>query len=56
MGECILAPRFRDFGDRKAILDIGPNDPRFDTAEECDPSSIVNGGPGVPTLRPEGKK
>jgi hypothetical protein len=56
MGECTLTPRFGDFGDRRAIIDIGPNNPRFDTAEESDPGSIINGGSGVPTLKPEGKR
>lgn len=56
MGECTLTPHFGDFGDRKAILDIGPNYPRFDTKDEADPGSIINGGPGVPVMTPEGKR
>jgi len=56
MGECTFTPRFGDFGDRKHILDIGPNYPRFDTKEESDSGSIVNGGPGIPVIRGEGKR
>lgn len=56
MGECTITPRFGDFGDRKAILDIGPNNPRFDLREESDPGSIINGGSGVPVLKPEIKR
>ncbi len=56
MGECTFTPRFGDFGDRKHILDIGPTWPRFDLPEESDPGSLVNGGSGVPTLKPEGKR
>ena len=56
MGECTFTPRFGDFGDRKHILDIGPNYPRFDTKEESDSGSIINGGPGVPVVRTEGKR
>lgn len=56
MGECTFTPRFGDFGDRKHILDIAANNPTFDTADEADAGSIVNGGPGVPTSnKPEGK-
>lgn len=56
MGECTLTPRFGDFGDRKHILDIPRNDIRFDTKEESDSGSIINGGPGVPVLKDEGKR
>jgi hypothetical protein len=56
MGECTLIPRFGDFGDRKAILDIGPTWPRFDTAEEGDAGSIINGGPGTPELKGGGPR
>jgi len=56
MSEITITPRFGDFGDRKHILDIGPNYPRFDTKEESDSGSIVNGGPGIPVIRGEGKR
>lgn len=56
MGECQFKPHFGDFGDRHYILDIGQNYPRFDTEEEADSGSIINGGPGVPVVRTEGKK
>ena len=42
MGECFIwRPATGEI-----ILDIGPNDPTFDTVEEADPLSVINGGPG----------
>lgn len=55
MGECQFWITLPD-GTRKYIIDIGPNYPRFDTAEEGDSGSIINGGPGVPVVRTEGKR
>lgn len=56
MGECTFTPRFGDFGDRKCILDIGPNFPRFETRDEADSGSIINGGSGIPVVKTEGKR
>lgn len=55
MGECTFTPRFGDFGDRQHILDIPRNDVRFDTKDEQDPGSIINGGCGWPS-KPELKR
>jgi len=53
MGECQIKPHnVSDFGDRKFILDIQGNDLGVDTKDEADPTSIINGGPGVPVIKP----
>lgn len=42
MGECFLwVP-----ATGQVIIDIGANDPTFDTTEQADPLSAVNGGKG----------
>lgn len=57
MGECTFKLTIQpDFGDRRYLLDIPSNDVRFDTKDESDPGSIINGGSGVPVMRPEMKR
>ena len=57
MGECFIKPRnLPDFGERDWILYVGPNEPDVATKDEADPGSIINGGPGVPVVKPEGRK
>lgn len=45
-----------DFGDRQWIVDIGPTWLEQLGKDETDPGSIINGGSGVPVLKPELKR
>ena len=47
-----------DFGDRQFIVDIGPTWPEElgRDLQQNDPGSIINGGSGVPVLKPEGRR
>ena len=59
MGECTFKLTEQPiFGARQYIIDIGPTWPEElgRDREQNDPGSIINGGSGVPVLKPELKR